>query len=81
MLRRALEPAREDGHEGPRERALTDQAPEQVRNGEGDEERVGDARREDVGEDHVAHQAEHAAGQGGRADHARGAGYATDLVR
>jgi len=67
----------EHGDDGRRQRALGQQPAQDVRDPIGDEEGVGDrpgAERE--GDDHVAHEAEHAAGQRGAAD---GAERADDL--
>ena len=62
--------AGEDRHEGLRERAFGEQAPEEVGNAKGEEERVGDSRRaEHMREHDVAHQAGDARQHGHAADH------------
>ena len=64
----------EHGDDGRRERALGQQPSQDVRDAVGDEERVGDgAGAEGEGDDRVAHEAEHAAREGGGADGAEGA--------
>ena len=70
----ALEPLGEQRHECRVERALAEQAAEQIGKAEGDEEGVGHrAAAEDGSNEDVAHKAEHAAQQGQAADGREGA--------
>src|SRR5437879_11913413 len=64
----------EDRHESLREGALGEEAPQQVRDAEGDEEGVGgQAGAEGAGDDEVAQVAQDAADEGQAADRGQGA--------
>ena len=70
----ALQALGKQRHERRIERALAEQAAEQIGKAEGDEERVGHrAAAEDGGDEDIAQKAEHAAQQGEAADGREGA--------